>query len=94
MGRYIVKRIGYMLVVLVILSFLMFLIYQMVPSNRAYTDAKTDIQGMKNSLSAEERETKFQELYLNYQRKYGTDTNNKVIRYLRWVGVYPLYDGS
>ena len=81
-----------MLVVLVILSFLMFLIYQMVPSNRAYTDAKTDIQGMKNTLSAEERETKFQELYLTYQRRYGTDTDNKVIRYLRWVGVYPLYD--
>ena len=57
MGRYILKRIGYMLVVLVILSFLMFLIYQMVPSNRAYTDAKTDIQGMKNTLSAEERES-------------------------------------
>ena len=94
MGRYILKRIGYMLVVLVILSFLMFLIYQMVPSNRAYTDAKTDIQGMKNALSAEERETKFQELYLTYQRRYGTDTDNKVIRYLRWVGVYPLYDGS
>lgn len=94
MGRYIVKRIGYMLAVLVILSFLMFLIYQLVPSNRAYTDAKADIQGMKGTLSEAERETKFQELYLQYQRRYGTDTENRVIRYLRWVGVYPLYDGS
>lgn len=49
MGRYIVKRIGYMLLVLVILSFLMFIIYNMVPSNRAYTDAKAEIQTMKKA---------------------------------------------
>lgn len=47
MGRYVIKRIGYMVVVLVILSFLMFLIYNLVPSNRAYTDAKAEIQTMK-----------------------------------------------
>lgn len=94
MGRYIVKRIGYMLLVLVILSFLMFIIYNMVPSNRAYTDAKAEIQTMKKGMSAADMETRFQELYLKYQRRYGTDTDNMVIRYLRWVGLYPLYDGS
>ena len=94
MGKYIVKRIGYMAAVFVILSVLMFLIYQLVPANRAYTDARTEVQGLKNSLSAEELETKFDELYLKYQRRYGTDTDNKMVRYLRWVGVYPLYDGS
>lgn len=94
MGRYIVKRIGYMLLVLVILSFLMFIIYNMVPSNRAYTDAKAEIQTMKKGMSAADMDTRFQELYLKYQRRYGTDTNNMVIRYLRWVGLYPLYDGS
>ena len=94
MGKYIVKRIGYMAAVFVILSILMFLIYQLVPANRAYTDARTEVQGLKNSLSAEELETKFDELYLKYQRRYGTDTDNKIVRYLRWIGVYPLYDGS
>lgn len=94
MGKYIVKRIGYMAAVFVILSVLMFLIYQLVPANRAYTDARTEVQGLKNSISAEELETKFDELYLKYQRRYGTDTDNKMVRYLRWVGVYPLYDGS
>ena len=94
MGRYIVKRIGYMLLVLVILSFLMFIIYNMVPSNRAYTDAKAEIQTMKKGMSAADMDTSFQELYLKYQRRHGTDTNNMVIRYLRWVGLYPLYDGS
>ena len=83
-----------MLVVLVILSFIMFMIYSLVPSNRAYTDANNQIKGMKNLYSAEELQEKFDELYLQYQRKYGTDTDNKVVRYLRWVGLAPLYDGS
>ena len=94
MGKYVVKRIAYMLVVLVILSFIMFMIYSLVPSNRAYTDANNQIKGMKNLYSAEELQEKFDELYLQYQRKYGTDTDNKVVRYLRWVGLAPLYDGS
>ena len=94
MGKYIVKRIAYMLVVLVILSFIMFMIYSMVPANRAYTDANNDIKTYKNTLSGDALQEKFDELYLSYQRKYGTDTDNKIIRYLRWIGVCPLYDGS
>ena len=74
MGKYIVKRVAYMLVVLILLSFIMFMIYSMVPSNRAFTDANSEIKTMKN-LSPEERKTKFEELYLQYQRKYGTDTD-------------------
>lgn len=94
MGRYIVKRTAYMVIVLIILSFLMFLIYNLVPSNRAYTDAKTELQSMTKGVSAADMESRFDELYLKYQRRYGTDTDNKVVRYLRWVGLYPLYDGS
>lgn len=94
MGRYIVKRIAFMLVVLVVLSFLMFVIYNLVPSNRAYTDAKAEVNSLKQGLTNEEREALFDKLYLEYQRRYGTDTDNLVIRYLRWVGLYPLYDGS
>lgn len=94
MGKYIVKRIGYMLVVLLILSFIMFMIYNLVPSNRAYTDAKAEIQSMKKGISAADLDARFQKLYLEYQRRYGTDTDNKVIRYLRWIGVYPLYNGE
>ncbi len=94
MGKYIVKRIGYMVVVLIVLSFIMFMIYNLVPSNRAFTDANNDIKTLKGNISAEERQARFEELYLQYQRRYGTDVENRVIRYLRWVGVYPLYDGS
>ena len=85
---------AYMLAVLLVLSFLLFLLYNLVPSNRAYTDARTDVQAMKSKLTAEELETKFQELYEEYQKRYGTDTDNMLIRYLRWVGVYPLANGK
>ncbi|MDO4565029.1 MAG: ABC transporter permease [Clostridia bacterium] len=92
MGKYILKRIGYMFVVLLILSFLMYLIYNLVPNNRAYTDARSEYQSQARGQNANLLD--FDEIYLKYQRQYGTETNNLAIRYLRWVGVYPLYDGS
>ena len=94
MAKYIAKRLGYMLGMVVVLSFVMYFVYNLIPNNRAYTDAKAEIGQLKQGLTEAEKETRFQELYLQYQRRYGTDTNNIVIRYLRWVGVYPKYDGS
>ena len=93
MGKYIVKRIAYMLVVLIILSFILYMIYSLVPANRAYTDANNQVKAMKG-LSGEAAKAKFDELYLEYSRMYGTDTDNKLIRYGRWIGIAPLYDGS
>ena len=87
MGRYIVKRLVYMIFVFILLTFLLFLLYQLMPANRAYTDAKAELAGLKNTLSAAEQDTKFQELYLKYQRRYGTDTDNKLILYLRLIGL-------
>ena len=94
MAKYIVKRLGYMVAMVIVLSFVMYFIYNLIPNNRAYTDAKAEIAQLKQGLTEEEKETRFEELYLKYQRRYGTDTDNIVIRYLRWVGVYPKYDGS
>ena len=94
MGRYIVKRLLYMAAVFLLLTFLLFCLYQLMPANRAYTDAKAELQQLKNTLSPEERETKMQELLLKYQRLYGTDTDDVMILYLRWWGVYPFYDGK
>lgn len=92
MARYIAKRLVYMIFVFFLLTFILFVLYQMMPANRAYTDARTEIQTMKH-LTGDEKETKFQELYLKYQRIYGTDTNNKLVLYLRWLGLYPYFDG-
>ncbi|MBR5897356.1 MAG: ABC transporter permease [Lachnospiraceae bacterium] len=94
MGRYIAKRCLYILGVFVLLTFLLFSLYRLMPANRAYTDAKQELQTLKNSIPAAERDTKFDELYLKYQRLYGTDTDDNVILYLRWLGLYPYYDGK
>ncbi len=93
MGRYIAKRCIYMIAVFIVLSFLLFNLYRLMPSNRAYTDARAEIQTLKH-LTAEEKETKFDELYLKYQRLYGTDIDNNIVLYLRWLGLAPFYDGK
>ena len=94
MGRYIAKRCLYIFGVFVLLTFLLFSLYRLMPANRAYTDAKQELQTLKGSIPANERDTKFDELYLKYQRLYGTDTDDNVILYLRWLGLYPYYDGK
>lgn len=94
MGKYILKRLGYLLMVTVILSFILFIIYSLVPANRAFTDAQAEMKGMRNSIPKGQEQQVLDELYLKYQRMYGTDTDNRIIRYLRWVGVWPLYNGK
>jgi peptide/nickel transport system permease protein len=93
MGKYILKRIGYMLIVLLILSFLMFLLYNAASGDRAYVKAYAEVKEMKN-ITAEQRQALFDETYLQYQREYGTDNPNKIVQYLRWMGFYPYYDGQ
>ncbi len=97
MGKYILKRIGYMIAVLIVLSFVLFLIYNLVPNNRAYTDAKAEMMTQKTRLrnaTQEEKDRMFDDLYVEYQRKYGTDTKNIAVKYLRWVGLMPNYYGK
>ncbi len=93
MGRYILKRLVYMVLVFILLTFILYSFYQLMPSNRAYQDAKNDVSTMKR-LSQEEKDSKFKELYEMYQRKYGTDVPEVWKRYLRWLGVYPNYYGE
>lgn len=83
-----------MVIMLIVLSFVMYSIDSLIPNNRAYTDARAQMQSLKATIPADQQEAKFQELYLQYQRMYGTDTDSTVVRYLRWVGVAPLYDGT
>ena len=82
-----------MLVVLIVLSFIMFMIYQLMPNNRAYTEAKAWITEQKNNISPADVDQIFEQKYKELQIKYGTDTDNKLIRYGRWLGVTPYSDG-
>ena len=65
MGKYIVKRICYILVVFLILSFLIFMIYNMLPIDKAAEAASNDIKANK-LLDYNER-------YEYWQKYYGTD---------------------
>ena len=96
MGRYIAKRLAYMMLVFFLLTFILFVLYQMMPANRAYTDAKNELlaqKGQNRDRTDIEKDSAFDELYQKYRRMYGTDTDNNVILYLRWLGLYPFYDG-
>ena len=54
MGKYILKRFGYMVVVLLILSFLMFFVYSLIPYDRAVAEAEPYRKGLKTTENAAE----------------------------------------
>lgn len=85
MVKYIGKRLGYMLIVLAVLSFLIFAVYNMLPVDKAADMAMQEIAANKNLIYAER--------YLYWQRKLGLD-GGLGVRYLRWLGFAPFYDGS
>lgn len=85
MGKYILKRLAYILLVFFLLSFLIYMIYNMLPVDKAAEAARTEITANKN-LNYEER-------YEYWSERYGTN-GTKLERYGRWLGVYPYSDGS
>ncbi len=85
MTKYILKRLGYMLLVLLLLSFLVFAVYNMLPVDKASDMAMQEIAGNKHLIYAER--------YLYWQRKLGLD-GNLLTRYFRWIGLAPFYDGG
>ncbi len=85
MGNYILKRVIYILIVFLILSFLIYMIYNMLPIDKAYEAAKSEVDANKK--------LDFDERYEYWQNRYGTN-GTKLERYLRWLGVYPYADGT
>lgn len=87
MAKYLLKRVFYIIVVFFILSFLLFLIYNMLPIDKAAATAADEIKNDKtHQLNYEDR-------YQYWQNKYGTN-GNKLERYGRWIGIYPYADGT
>lgn len=85
MGKYIGKRLAYILLVFLVLSFLIFNIYNLLPVDKAAEAARADIAA-NPMLSYTER-------YTYWQQRYGTD-GTLPERYLRWLGAYPFSDGG
>ncbi len=85
MGRYILKRCGYIVLVFFILSFLMYAVYNLIPTD----PARQELEPMRQSLKAEEYET----LYRQTRQRMGLD-DPLVVRYLRWMGLWKDVDGT
>ena len=85
MARYILKRLFYILAVLLLLSFLVFAVYNMLPMDKAADMAMQEIAANKHLNYAER--------YLYWQRRYGLD-GNILTRYFRWLGFAPFYSGE
>lgn len=85
MGKYILKRMLYILLVFLVLSFLIYMVYNMLPVDKAAETARQEVLAQKD-LDYDER-------YEYWQKVYGLN-GTKFERYLRWLGVYPYADGS
>ena len=85
MGKYVIKRVLYIMVVFLILSFLLFMIYNLLPVDKAAEAARNEITANKN--------LRYEERYEYWQKRYGTN-GTKFERYLRWMGLYPFADGT
>ena len=85
MAKYILKRLGYLLLVALILTFLMFSIYNLIPNDRAGAQAKEFLKANKNAAQM----YTYEELREEYSKQMGTD-GNLIQRYLRWMGLYPF----
>ena len=80
MGKYILKRLIYVVVVFFIVSFLMYALYNLIPTD----PARAQLEPMKNSLKPNE----YEQMYSDLRREMGLD-DSLVIRYMRWMGLYP-----
>ena len=86
MGRYILKRIGYILLVFLVLSFLVYFIYNLLPIDKAAETARAEVQASGGALDYAER--------LQYWREQYGEDGALPLRYLRWLGLAPFKDGS
>ena len=80
MKKYVLKRILYMVFVLVTVSFLMYCLYNLIPND----PARAELEGIKKTLKPEQYEVMYQQL----RDEMGLD-DPIIVRYGRWIGVVP-----
>lgn len=77
MTKYVIKRICYMVIVFLVVSILMYAIYNLIPSD----PARAELEPLKKSLKPEEYAERYQQL----RDEYGLD-DPLIVRYARWMG--------
>ena len=85
MGKYILKRCAYIVVVFLIVSFLMYALYNLIPND----PARAELEPLRQTLKPQEYEQRYMEL----RQKMGLD-DHLVVRYLRWMGLWTDTDGE
>ena len=76
MGKYILKRIVYMVFVFFVMSFVLFFLYNMIPGD----PARAQLEPVKQKLSAEE----YQQRYEQLRKQMGLD-DPLAVRYGKWI---------
>ena len=85
MGTYILKRCAYIVLVFLIVSFLMYALYNLIPND----PARAELEPLRQTLKPQEYEQRYTEL----RQKMGLD-DHLVVRYLRWMGLWTDTDGK
>lgn len=78
MLKYILKRIGYMIIVFLTLSILMFFLYNLIPND----PARAELEPLRKSMKPAE----YAERYAALRYEYGLD-DPLIVRYARWMGL-------
>jgi peptide/nickel transport system permease protein len=77
MGRYVAKRILYIIFVFIIMTFLIFYLYNLIPGD----PARIELEGVKTKLKPQEYQRRYQEV----RERLGLD-DPVIIRYGKWLG--------
>ena len=84
MTKYMIKRLIYLVIVFFIVSFMMYAVYNLIPSDPALVQ----MEPLRKTLKPEE----FNRQYLELRAKLGLD-DPLVVRYARWMGLIKDVDG-
>ena len=85
MGKYILKRLVYIVLVFLIISFVMYALYNLIPTD----PAKAQLEPQRKNLKPAEYEEKYNRL----RESMGLNAP-LVVRYLRWIGLVPDQNGK
>lgn len=85
MGKYVLKRLVYIVIVFFIVSFLMYSLYNLIPTD----PARAQLEPMKAQLKPHE----YEQMYKDLRKELGLD-DHLVVRYLRWMGITKDMNGK
>ena len=84
MWKYVLKRLAYMLIVFLVITFLMYLLFNMIPSD----PAAAVVEPLRDRVDA----VTFEQMYQEQRERMGLN-DPLMIRYLRWMGLHKDVDG-